>query len=442
MSGPATATTQPDGVTRVRIDSWAAGGRGLGRVDGRVWMVTGAVPGDEVEARPLHDRGRFVEGRVERIVAHSTRRRTPPCPVQAACGGCPLMTVAEADQREAKRRFVADALARIGRIRDIVVAPVIPVEPALGYRTRIELTSGRDPGGVLRWGYHRADDPVAILEIESCAVAHPALQPLLDALRSHPPQSPGMRALLRTSRAGDERILALRDAPGSLASIEALSRAASIADPGLVGVVRIHAAAGRRGGARSEVVSGRGWIADTILGTPFRIPAATFLQVHAAAAEILGRDLVAEAGDSASVVELYGGVGAIGLALARRGARVAIVDADADAIACGTDAARRAGLDAALVRSDVLRFLDRDAGGAPPALLVADPPRTGFGRGVARRLAAWGPPRIAVVSCDPATLARDAAALVDAGYALERVTPYDFFPQTAHVEAVAWLRRR
>ena len=436
MSGPDDFGTQPNGVSRIEIDTWAAGGRGLGRVDGRVWMVTGAIPGDEVEARAVRDHGRYVEGLVERILVPSPRRRTPPCPVQAACGGCPLMSVAEIDQREAKRRFLVDALERIGRLREVDVAPMVPIDPALGYRTKIELTSGRELDGVLRWGYHRAGDPGSILDVEACAVAHPALQPLLDAVRSLPPGAAGARAILRTSRAGDERILALRGETGTLA------KAAAAADPGLVGVVRVHAAEGRRGGARSEVVSGRGWIAETILGTPFRVPAATFLQVHASAAEVLGRDLLADVDDPGSVVELYGGVGAIGLAFARRGARATIVDADADAIACGDDAARRCGLDAAFVRSDVLRFLDRRAAGAPPALVIADPPRAGFGRGVARRLAAWGPARIAVVSCDPATLARDAAALVEAGYAIEKVTPYDFFPQTAHVEAVAWLRRR
>jgi 23S rRNA (uracil1939-C5)-methyltransferase len=112
------------------------------------------------------------------------------------------------------------------------------------------------------------------------------------------------------------------------------------------------------------------------------------------------------------------------------------------ATACGAEAAHAQGLtSAAFERADVFEFLGRRRGGAPPDLVIADPPRTGLGRGVAERLAVWGASRVAIVSCDPATLARDLAALVANRYALERVTPFDLFPQTAHVEAVAWLTR-
>jgi 23S rRNA (uracil1939-C5)-methyltransferase len=95
----------------------------------------------------------------------------------------------------------------------------------------------------------------------------------------------------------------------------------------------------------------------------------------------------------------------------------------------------------AFERADVNAFLERLPASSQPDLVIADPPRTGLGRGVAKRIAALGPSRIAMVSCDPATLARDLAALVSCGYAIENVTPFDLFPQTAHVEAVAWLAR-
>lgn len=443
MSGPDRPSTQPNGVTGVTIDRWAAGGRGLGRVAGKVWMVAGAVPGDRVEALPIRDHGRHVDAVVRRLLDASQDRRVPPCPLQSRCGGCPMMPVAETAQREAKRRFVVDALERLGGFRDVPVADLVPIDPALGYRTRIELTPARVPGGGTRWGYHRVDDPQAILDVPSCTIAHPALQPLLDFVRSRPPDASGdARLILRVSRSSAEKLVALRGEAGSVPPIASFARAAMAADPDLVGVVRLVSTPGRRGGSRTEVVAGRGWIEEEVLGTTFRVPGGTFLQVHAAAAEALGRRLLEEAGDPDDLVELYAGVGAIGLAAARRGTRATLVDADPDAIACGDEAARRLGLDVALVRSDVLRFLAARAGNAPPALVVADPPRTGFGRGVASRLATWGPPRIAVVSCDPATLARDAAALTAGGYVLERVAPYDFFPQTAHVEALAWLRRR
>jgi tRNA/tmRNA/rRNA uracil-C5-methylase (TrmA/RlmC/RlmD family) len=120
---------------------------------------------------------------------------------------------------------------------------------------------------------------------------------------------------------------------------------------------------------------------------------------------------------------------------------LAIVEADPLAVACGEEAARSCGLTTvAFERADVLLAL-RGRSGDSPDLLIADPPRTGLGKGVAERIAALKAARIVMVSCDPATLARDLAALVAFGYEVSRVTPFDFFPQTAHVEAVAWLTR-
>jgi 23S rRNA (uracil1939-C5)-methyltransferase len=151
--------------------------------------------------------------------------------------------------------------------------------------------------------------------------------------------------------------------------------------------------------------------------------------------------LIEAAERPARLLELYGGIGAVSLALARRGAAATVVDADAAAIACGAQAAREAGLPSVeFARADVSAFLGGSRGAPRPDLVVADPPRTGLGKGVALQIAALRPPRIALVSCDPATLARDLAVLSASGYAVLRVTPFDLFPQTAHVEAVAWLR--
>ncbi len=119
--------TPSEGVRDVRIDAWAVGGRAVGRVDGRVHLVRAAGPGDVVTLRILKDHGRFVDAKAESIDQPSIDRRPAPCAIQGACGGCPLMIVGEERQREAKRRFVVDALDRIGRFRGSVsVAPAVP----------------------------------------------------------------------------------------------------------------------------------------------------------------------------------------------------------------------------------------------------------------------------------------------------------------------------
>ena len=442
------------GVVELEITAWAAGGRGLGRLDGRVWMVPGTMPGDLVAARIARDHGRWVEGRAQATLTHAPGRRPPVCPIQPTCGGCPMMIASEESQREAKRQFVIDALTRIGGLGDVSVDGIVPSPNDLAYRNKIELAFGRDPSGKRVLGYHRGDDPGRLVDVERCAVADERLQQALELARDFFVDGEGkddpildddrdaVRLVLRASAKRPQVLIALRTTDRLFETAAAFAALAAERLPQLAGVVRIVAAAGRRGGSRVETLAGEPWIEDELLGIGCRVPAATFLQDNAATAEAMLASVVESAGSPRSVVELYGGVGGIGLALARRGARATIVDADGDAVACGRDAAERAGIGSAtFVQDDVGRFL-----AAPPAavgrpdLVIADPPRTGLGRGVAFGIASLTAPRIAMVSCDPATLARDLATLTRAGYAVDRVTPYDLFPQTAHVEAVAWLR--
>jgi 23S rRNA (uracil1939-C5)-methyltransferase len=454
MSGRDVGPPPPKGVTTVQIDRWVAGGRGLGRVDGQVWMVAGAVPGDEVEVRPVRDHGRYVEGITIAISRASHLRRVPPCPIQPVCGGCPLMPVDESEQHTAKQAVVVDALQRIGRQAGVPVASTVAPRPWLGYRNKIELTFGESPAGRTQLGYHRADGTPGLVDVEACAIADPRMQPVVAAARAYfldggvaadPAfRAPGepIRLVLRSSATCDERLVAVRGPDRPLPGLEAFAESALRADPGLAGVVRIVSVPGRRGGARLETIRGRPWIHDEILGLKFEIPAATFLQVHAVAGEALARSVIEGAGRPAAALELYGGVGAMGLALARQGVPVTIVEADPEAVRCGRAAAERASVRGArFVCGDVRRFLTDRPSGVAPELVIADPPRTGLGRDVARSVAELRAARIAIVSCDPATLARDLAALVAGGYEVESVVPFDLFPQTAHVEAVAWLRR-
>jgi 23S rRNA (uracil-5-)-methyltransferase RumA len=353
------------------------------------------------------------------------------------------MPVAEHAQRETKRRFVVDALARIGKLSGVEVDACVASPRALGYRNKIELTFGTQEGRPVV-GYHAAHDPARLVDVEACAIGDGRLAAALAVVRrcladGALPVRPG-RLVLRASASGPDVLVAFRDGGEPFPEAPEIARALAADVSGLRGVVRLVAAPGRRGGARVETLWGEPWLEEKLLGRPYRVPAGTFLQVNPAAAEALALDVVSEAGRPATVLELYGGVGAIGAALAAGGAHATIVDADPDAIASGRETTEREGLPVRHVRADVLRFLEGADRG--PDLIVADPPRTGLGPGVAAAIVDLAPERIAVVSCDPATLARDAAKLVAAGYGIDLVRPFDLFPQTAHVEAVAWLTRR
>jgi 23S rRNA (uracil1939-C5)-methyltransferase len=458
---PDLGVTAPDGASEagpaeVQIERLAAGGRGVGRVQGKVWLVAGAVPGDRVLAAPERTLPRRVEARAARILAPASDRREPPCPIQTRCGGCPWMVLPEEVQREWKRRILEDALARIGGFRDLEPGPVRRSPTHLGYRNRIELTFGRDRGGRRVLGYHGADPAEGLVDVERCLLQDEPAARVLSRVRAllvggeatedpaaNDPREP-LRLTLRRSRATGETLVALRGRGGAFPSARDFARRLRQKCPDVAGVVLIVARPGRRGGARTELLDGRPWVEEELAGIRFRLPAGVFTQVNLEAADLLAGRVadLAGPGGGGRVLELYGGVGVLGLRLARAGARLTVCEADPDAVACGEEAARAAGLDLVeFERTDVGRYLRSSAPPETPELVLADPPRTGFGPGVAEGIARLGPARVIVVSCDPATLARDLKRLVGLGYSVRRVEPFDLFPQTAHVETVALLVR-
>ena len=442
----------------LEVTALGAGGRGVARHEGLVWFIGGTVPGDRVLAQPRRLRARHVEGRLLALIEPSPRRRAPPCPLQVSCGGCPLMGLDEADQRSLKRRLVQDAIDRIAGVR-LEVEPPIPSPQALGYRNRLELTLGRAGSGGPAIGLHAADPEArALVDVDRCLLQGDGANRVLGTLRRlllarapawveiSPRGGDPFRILLRTSSQTGEVLVVVRETTVPFPGIEALAAELVAAHPEVVGVVRLCAQAGRRGGARAVGVWGRSSLEERIGHHLFRMPAASFVQANPGAAERL-LDLVRELSGAIadrSVLELYGGVGAFALELAREGASVTVCEADPAAVRCGEAAALEAGLAAVrFVRAEVSRFLARGSSAeASFDLVLANPPRSGLGRGVAAAIAALAARRIVLVSCDPATLARDLRALVGAGFVPVRAVPVDLFPQTAHIETVVALERR
>lgn len=436
-------------LVELEVDDLAGGGRGVARREGRVWFIDGAVPGDRVMVEPVRSRARYVEGRARTILRPSPARREPPCPLQSRCGGCPWMVLAEPDQREWKRRLLIEALARIGATREVEVESIQAAPAGLGYRNRVELTLGRDALGQPALGLHVRGPELALVDVQRCLLqAEPANAVLATAravLLEHgelfaQPGDEQFRLVLRSSRSTGEILVAIREAARRFPRTLALTLAELLTrqHEEIRGVVILESAPGRRGGTRALPILGRDWIEERVAGTTYQLPAASFIQVNTEMADVMTSLVVECAGplEGARALDLYGGVGVHGMALARRGARVIVCDADGQALACGREAVLREGLHGVRFRhADVLAFL-REPGGTRWDVVVANPPRTGLGAGVAEAITARGPERLVLVSCDPATLARDVARLKRAGYRLERVIPVDLFPQTAHVEAI------
>ena len=422
----------------------AAGGRGVGQVDGRVWFVRGGLPGDRVLARPERDAERFVEAVAEQLLESAPDRRLPTCSVQERCGGCPWMPLAEARQRELKRQLVIDALQRLAHV-EIEVPEVRTAGESLHYRNRIEVHWDGESLGYFEAGSKRLVDLK-----EGCPLAMSGADAILTDLRARlaglPAPDRPQRFHLRGNAVGQW----LLGWPSALAvDVEQAERWVDDSEP-LAGIVRLVWPKRGRGGLIAHPVAGAQRLAERFAGIDYELPAATFLQVNVPVAEAMTARLVEWARDPAPklVWDLFSGVGAHGLALlaadaagdeAEGAVDLTLVDADAAAMRCGRRAAKRAGRRARFVHARVEDFLKR--ADVVPDLAIVNPPRTGLQKSAAEALVRHGPPRLLFVACDPATLARDISRLAKGSYRPTRLEPWDMFPQTAHVETLVELRR-
>jgi 23S rRNA (uracil1939-C5)-methyltransferase len=385
----------------------AAGGDALGRLaNGKVVFVEGALPDEVVLAEIVADRHDFARARTVEILAASPSRLEPPCSgVAAGCGGCQWQHVEPVAQLQHKVAIVVDALARIAHLNDVAMTPPQAV-PSSGYRTTAR--PGVSPSG--RAGYRRRGGHEVIAS-DDCIVAHPQLAELITAGR-YPGAS---QVLLRVGVAGGERVAAISG-----------GRRADVQVPADVAVVE----SGRRGqrAAVHEDVGGRRW----------RISVDSFFQSGPAAAELLTAAVDEAVGDALGagglLVDAYAGVGLLGgLVAAARRARLISVEQHRSAV--GDATVNLADLDAKIVATAVDRW--QPPRGDTVDVIVADPARPGLGRPGVAALAAARPRRLVLVSCDPASLARDATLLEAAGYRLTGCQVVDLFPHTAHVEVVA-----
>jgi 23S rRNA (uracil1939-C5)-methyltransferase len=306
-------------------------------------------------------------------------------------------------------------------------------------------------------GFHAVGDPREVVDVERCAILEePANRVLatareflskLDARRLERARaSTEWRFVVRHSTHSGRLVVVLRETVQPFPEAEKLAAFISDRHAEVSGVLLVRVQPGHRGGARVRTLRGQPWLEERAAGAVFRVPASSFLQVSAAGLEALLSCIIQCAGDvtGAKVLDLYGGVGSFSFGLTSNGAGACIVcDADRDAIQSGKRTARRAGRDnLRFVHDTVGRFLGRlDASDAKPDLVVANPPRSGLGRRVVRGIIDLAPPRIVLVSCDPATLARDLKWFAAADYTVDRIIPVDLFPQTAHIETITQLSK-
>jgi len=459
------------------IDTLALGGAGVARMPeglegletgaGMAVFVSGGLPGAAVEARITRVHRRHAEAVVTGVRTPSPEAVEPLCPHFETCGGCPLQTLAPARQLYWKERQILEALRRIGRVEPQRVLPALPAPKVTGFRNKMEFafqSAGQGPDA-LRLGLYSKADPGRVFDLEACAIFPQDGCDMVDAVRQAC-RDAGLPAYDRRTGLGLLRHLVLRHsvhqdrylaqlitAPVPADSAPALalfSLGAALMErfPKLAGFV--HAERDKADGLavseRTVLALGESALVETLEDVRYSISADAFFQTCTGGALGLYSGLreLADLGPDDVVFDLYCGGGGIALFLAAHTGRVLGLEANPSAVA---DAEANAKLN----KVDNCRFLRADLTGesavperlpegfAKADVVVVDPPREGLDNGLIAWLNRTRPSRLAYVSCNPATLARDAGLLAGegGGFALSAVRAVDLFPHTAHAECLA-----
>ncbi len=433
------------------VDSLAYGGAGVARLDGYVVFVAGGLPGDRVRAEVQKAKRGYAQARLTDVLEPGPDR-IPPV---AQHPGAPWQVLRYDRQLEIKQAQVDDALRRIGRLKGFALEPITPALQQWRYRNKLEYSFGADPGGRLICGFHVPGRWDQIVEVGDCLLASErANQAREEVVRwcRHQGLEPYDRRtgegllrnlVVREGRRTGQLQLRLVTGPGQL---DRAALAAVIPPESSLLVTQTEARAETTTGGDTELISGSYKLEEELGGLRLAISPDAFFQTNTEMAERL-YGLAIEYADLRGferVFDLYCGIGTIGLAMAPRAAELwglelvesAVADAIAGARANEIDNARFFAGDVRLA----LRNLVAEAGS--PDVAVVDPPRAGLSQKIVRRMIEGGPKRIVYVSCNPTTLAPNAAQLAEAGYELRRVRPVDMFPQTPHIECVALFERR
>jgi 23S rRNA (uracil1939-C5)-methyltransferase len=426
------------------IDTLAYGGRGVARSNGYVVFVTGALPGDRVRARLTKAKKGYAEARAVELVRPSADRLPIRCEHGGEpCPGAPWQALPYERQLAHKHEQVIDSLRRLGNLEGFEIEPPEPAVQQWRYRNKLEYSFGNSDGA-LALGFHARGRWDVVVDADDCKLASEANNAARNAVSAWACGA-GIPAYDRREHAGVLRNLVVREGRRTgQVQTRLVTSAAEIPRP----PVDLHTVIdGSSGGTDGPTgVLGREHLDEELAGLRLRISYDAFFQTNTEMAErlyaIVGE--FAELSGRERVYDLYCGIGTIGLALAGAAGDVWGLESVPSAAADAEENARRNDIsNASFVRADSrlgIRPLIERAGTAD--VVIVDPPRAGLSKKIVRRVIECDAGRIVYVSCNPTTLAPNAAQLAEAGYRLRRVRAVDMFPQTPHIECVALLEKR
>lgn len=406
-------------VLEIMLTTHAYGGEAMGRLpDGRAIFVPFALPGERVRVKLVEEKRSFARGELLEVIQPAPERIAPRCPHFGECGGCHYQHLSYEDQLQVKTQILKDQLARIGNLAQAPVEPPIPAPQPFYYRNHIQFHL--TPEGTLGFEASRTNQVVPIRE---CHLPDPRLEEIWRSLQIEP--LPGLeRVGLRVGAEDEIQLILESSAPEPLEfSVEELPVSAVHLGPG-----------------GCLVLAGSEAIRFEILGRNFQVSAGSFFQVNTRQAEAMVQHLleILPLEGHPTILDAYCGVGLFSAFLAEKAGR--LVGIESSPYACQDFAVNLDEFDNVTLYEAsaevVLSSMDFH-----PNIIVVDPPRAGLGKAALDGLLAQQAPWLAYVSCDPATLSRDARRLVASGYQLLRITPFDLFPQTYHIESISLWRR-
>ncbi|HWB69785.1 MAG TPA: 23S rRNA (uracil(1939)-C(5))-methyltransferase RlmD, partial [Solirubrobacterales bacterium] len=427
----------------MEIDSLAFGGRGVARAEGYVLFVAGALPGDRARVEVTKAKRRFAEARAVELLRPSADRVPDSCVHGGEpCPGAPWQGLPYESQLEHKSRQVDEALRRIGGLDGFELEETVPALEQWRYRNKLEYSFGEE-NGETALGFHARGRWDLIVGVEDCKLASEAGNLARNKVRDWA-RLEAIPIYDRRERGGTLRNLVVREGRRSgQIQTRLVTSAAKLPRPPVDLHTVIEGDSGDTDGPTGALGSER--LREELCGLRLEMSYGAFFQTNTEMAERLYAVAAEYAGLSGSerLFDLYCGIGTIGLTMAAQAGEVWGLEIVPEAIADAERNAERneianAKFVAANARTGVRPLLER---AGKPDVVVIDPPRAGLSQKIVRRVLECEAQRIVYVSCNPTTLAPNAAQLVEAGYRLRRVRPVDMFPQTPHIECVALFER-
>ena len=443
---------------QLEITDIASDGNGVGAIDGFTVFVPMTTKGDICEILIVKVLSHYAVGRLMEIKTPSPDRIEPPCPVFKRCGGCHLQHIKYSAQLEIKRGFVEAAMRRIGGFSGFVCDEIIGMDEPYRYRNKCVYPIGTDKNGSVISGFYarRSHDIIAVGDcLTGGAINEKITEAVLEYMKENDVSAYDegthkgcvRRVFVRSAKTTGEIMVVISVNSKSLPRRERLiKRLREISED--VASIYININTERNNsvlGRDNKLIYGKETITDTLCGISFKISPHSFYQINPQMTEKLyGRAIeYADIKPEDVVLDVYCGIGTISLVAAKKAKKVYGIEIVEQAIENARDNVENNGIKnteffADSAETAVPRLIEM---GVRPDTVILDPPRKGSDEVTLNAIVSVQPKRIVYVSCNPATLARDAKYLAERGYAPQKCTAVDMFPHTAHVETVVLMSR-